>query len=529
MNKTLLCCMALSAFSAQASVSSSSCQPFSETDKNQTVIITGIFDKNGQACVHMPLSETRFVIAESENIRSLSLYDSQMTPRRVLLTDNPVTEMQSVTFTLPFDDTWMLSWQGIPGDKWKLALTNYPYQQEQGIFSQPVDSARLQQLIKMIKGSDTSAFWLEATETPLTENYDAHHKRVTFLWRGAKANAYILGAPSGQHDPMAQLNGTDIWFRSYIVPSDTLSQYKIAPDIPQIDAAIPGARRKALLSTAQADPGNPLSAGAEGADKFNRYSILAPDTPGVCDFRDPGKQLLSGSAALHTFTSNILNNQREIAIYTPPSPGVEPWLLVLFDRQTYRKNYHIGTFIDQWVTRGDIPPVYVVMADSISSEQRGRELPPNEEFPRFLDKELMPWLAQQGINTPAVRTIVSGSSYGGLASSWNAMKLPHRFGHVLSMSGSYWWSPEGEPPEWLVRKFASTDKLPIRFFLEAGIFETRAGAGGILHNNRALYQVLQDKGYDVVKEERSGGHDYVSWCETLHSGLQTLTDTRKSQ
>lgn len=173
----------------------------------------------------------------------------------------------------------------------------------------------------MVKGSDTSTFWQKATQTPLTEHYDAHHKRVTFLWRGAKANAYILGTPSGQHDPMAQLNGTDIWFRSYIVPSDALSQYKIAPDIPQIDAAIPGARRKALLSTAQADPGNLRSAGAEGADKFNRYSILAPDTPGVCDFRDPGKQLLSGSVTLHIFTSNILNNQREIAIYTPPSPG----------------------------------------------------------------------------------------------------------------------------------------------------------------------------------------------------------------
>lgn len=284
-----------------------------------------------------------------------------------------------------------------------------------------------------------------------------------------------------------------------------------------------------MLSTAQADPGNPQSAGAGGADKFNRYSILAPDTPGICDFREPGKQLLSGSVPLHIFTSNILNNQREIAIYTPPSPGTELWLLVLFDGQTYRKNYHIGTFIDQWVTRGDIPAVYVVMVDGISSEQRGSELPPNEEFPRFLDKELMPWLAQPGITTPAVRAIVSGSSYGGLASSWNAMKFPHRFGHVLSMLRSYWWSPEGEPPEWLVRKFASTDKLPIRFFLEAGIFETRAGAGGILYNNRALYQVLQDKGYDVIKEEGSGGHDYVSWCETPHSGLQTLTDTGKSQ
>ena len=138
---------------------------------------------------------------------------------------------------------------------------------------------------------------------------------------------------------------------------------------------------------------------------------------------------------------------------------------MLFDGQIYRKNYHIVTFIDQWVKRGEIPPLYVVMVDSISSEQRGKELPPNEQFPQFLDEELMQWLAQKGINIPPGRTIVSGSSYGGLASSWNAMKLPHRFGNVLSMSGSYWWSPEGEPPEWLIREFAGTHKLPLRFFL----------------------------------------------------------------
>ena len=51
--------------------------------------------------------------------------------------------------------------------------------------------------------------------------------------------------------------------------------------------------------------------------------------------------------------------------------------------------------------------------------------------PQFLDKELMPWLAQQGINSPG-RTIISRQQLRRpLASSSNAMKLPHRFGNVL--------------------------------------------------------------------------------------------------
>ena len=160
MKKTLLCCAAFSAFSAQAS---SSCQSLSVPDEKQTMTITGTFDHNGQACVQLPLSEKQVVIAESENIRDLSLYDSQMTPRRTLLTDNPVTEMQSVTFTLPFDDTWTLTSQGVPGSKWKLALTNYPYQPVAENISLPVDSVRLQQLITLVNGGDTSAFWQAVT------------------------------------------------------------------------------------------------------------------------------------------------------------------------------------------------------------------------------------------------------------------------------------------------------------------------------------------------------------------------------
>ncbi|KAA8713886.1 hypothetical protein F4V73_15125 [Morganella psychrotolerans] len=50
-----------------------------------------------------------------------------------------------------------------------------------------------------------------------------------------RAGYFLSGG--GQDDPMTRLNDTDIWFRSYsyIVPPDTLSQYKISPDIPPID------------------------------------------------------------------------------------------------------------------------------------------------------------------------------------------------------------------------------------------------------------------------------------------------------
>ena len=189
---------------------------------------------------------------------------------------------------------------------------------------------------------------------------------------------------------------------------------------------------------------------------------------------------------------------------------------MLFDGQIYRKNYHIVTFIDQWVKRGEIPPLYVVMVDSISSEQRGKELPPNEQFPQFLDEELMQWLAQKGINIPGAdhcfrqqlrRSCVflecdEITSPFRQCAEYVRILLVVTGGRAAGMADSR------------VCRYSQTSAA---VFLEAGVFETRAGAGGILHNNRALYQVLQEK-VTRLPVRSPGGHDYVSWCETLHSG-----------
>ncbi|MGE9716533.1 enterochelin esterase domain-containing protein, partial [Escherichia coli] len=75
--------------------------------------------------------------------------------------------------------------------------------------------------------SNIQLFWQQIQQegTPLVEPYDNHNKRVTFLWQGAQSNVYLLGSPAGDHDPLTRLANSDIWYRSYIVPNDTLMQY----------------------------------------------------------------------------------------------------------------------------------------------------------------------------------------------------------------------------------------------------------------------------------------------------------------
>jgi enterochelin esterase family protein len=81
---------------------------------------------------------------------------------------------------------------------------------------------------------------------------------------------------------------------------------------------------------------------------------------------------------------------------------------------------------------------------------------------------------------------------------------------VLSQSGAFGWSREAAavptwsyeippPDSWLIQQFASTERLTLRFHLEAGLLEDQRDAAGpaILRANRHLRNVLRAKGYWV--------------------------------
>lgn len=79
-------------------------------------------------------------------------------------------------------------------------------------------------------------FWdkVKQVSTPLIEALDEQQSRITFLWRGAKQNVRIWGGVTTDHDFMERFGQTDLWYKSYVVPNDTLVEYRLAPDIPTL-------------------------------------------------------------------------------------------------------------------------------------------------------------------------------------------------------------------------------------------------------------------------------------------------------
>lgn len=488
----------------------------------------GKFDASGEICFSLPTLNENYASAFISGVRDARLLDAQGYLWRVLIENGPTDGQHDLLFSLPVKRESTLVLRGEPGTQWQFKWQireTHPLAKEQAI--EPLSPELLELQENLRAGGNTDAFWQARQEegTPLVENVDATHKRVTFLWRGARGNVFILGSPAGDHDPLFRLGQSDVWFRSYIVPSDTLMQYKLAPDVP-IVAGNAREQRRAILVTAQADPLNPQASPALKADRWNRFSLLNLTASRYCTPAATGRAIHGGSLIRYQVESKKLGNTREIAVYRPRTGLPARWSLFVFDGKTYQDRYHLANVFDGLISRHSLPAINVIFIDSLDNERRQKELPPNVNFADFMAAELVPWLKNQGISTAASKTILSGSSYGGLASSWVALRYPHVFGNVLSLSGSYWWAPPGEEASWLTREFSQSPTLPIRFWLQAGRFETQGPDEGIYRNTLEFESVLKSKGYNVTFNPWSSGHDYAAWCEAMVVGVKDLTARR---
>lgn len=379
-------------------------------------------------------------------------------------------------------------------------------------------------------GKTTDAFWamVAARSAPLVEDGEKGRKIVTFLGRGAKRNIRLFGAPSGDHELLERLGGSDIWFKSFDVPDGTRLSYQLAFDVPDVPGTARD-RRIAILSTAKADPLNPHRWPAEAIDAFNQDSVLelsaAPPQPWLAEKGSP-----AGTLERLAIDSPTLGNRRDITIYRPH--GFDPAredtiLLFVFDADQYLARVPVPRILDNMIAAGAVPPVVAVFIANPDRAARARELPANPAFADFMARELHPFVMKQtGLATPAVRTVLAGSSYGGLAAMTVAMRHPDVFGNVLSMSGSFWWSPAGTPEdrsEYVAGLVACGPKLPLNVFLSAGIFETGGrGTAGILETSRHLRDVLEAKGIPVTYRDYAGGHDYLVWQGVISDGLIAL-------
>jgi enterochelin esterase family protein len=296
---------------------------------------------------------------------------------------------------------------------------------------------------------------------------DNQHQLVTFLWRGDSnvQNVVVLG--SFQTHPvsyymMEHIPNADVWYLTLKLPAGARFMYRLSVNDPIVAS---GPRTAERAATQQADPFNLKRWLDEpGASKYEYWSMAelpgAPPQPWIA--KKP--QSPEGKLEKHRFASALLGNERNITVYTPygyQKNGSASNLLIVFDENAYLDRVPTPIILDNLIAAGKIPPTVAVLIANPSQETRNKELPPNPRFADFLASELIPWVHANynGTNDPD-KTVVAGSSYGGIAATYAALRHPEVFGNVLCQSGSFFWAPDHEFGDgaitetgWLAKEF----------------------------------------------------------------------------
>jgi enterochelin esterase family protein len=343
---------------------------------------------------------------------------------------------------------------------------------------------------------------------------------------------------------MRRLGNSDVWFLTVRLPQKARFLYRLAPNDPLNNAFLGGL----LGSNPQPDPLNlnPF---------FGMGSIAelpgAPAQPWIVKKPDVPAGTVSNA---HTISSRLLMKERRVWVYTPPGyrpDGPPSDLIILFDGPMYINLMLAPTTLDNLIAAKRIAPAVAVFIEN-PPQVRNEELFWNPTYADFLATEIMPWIrANFNVTKDSRRVVIGGASGGGAGATYAALRHSSVFGNVLSQSAGFAFSPErmrewterapgpdgtdrhiAEEIEdramteggWLAKLFIQTPKLPIRFYMDAGVFEADFMGGGLgaLEPNRHMRDVLLAKGYEVHYQEFVGGHDYINWRGTFADGLIAL-------
>jgi enterochelin esterase family protein len=379
-----------------------------------------------------------------------------------------------------------------------------------------------------------------AGKGPLIESIPGNDRDllVTFLWRETYETHNVLaGWPMAAWRAddyyMSRLGNTNVWYKTIQVERGSRFSYWLSPNLRA------GADR---VFTDQLDPLNPRVFPEEANSMGNDLSSVL-ETPGAPDESFALRIPVRRGTVEHK-TVRLVGNDSEMWVYTPPgyaaTEGQYPFVL-LFDGGTYtRPDYNNALpTLDNLINDGRMRPAVVCFVDSLFRRLSSGDLNGvyNEAVMTYGDAivlELLPQLrSAYAITTSGRDTVIGGFSAGGLAASLFALRHSDVFGNVLAQSGAFRLRKRGSAePTSVAQLYVDAPRLPVRFYLETGLYENVPSAGlplhdlaldeGITTSNRHFRDVLIAKGYDVTYRETPGAHESVHWRATLADALMSL-------
>jgi enterochelin esterase-like enzyme len=390
----------------------------------------------------------------------------------------------------------------------------------------------------------TEELWRAAVAAggPLVVPNGGGQVAATFLWRGTADRVDLVGIYNNRDlraTTLTRIDGTDVWHLTLLLPGTLRTGYGFSVD-ETLGAFTDDQWSEATQRRWRTDPLNDttfrMTYNTDGvAPDPTPYTLSVFDPAGTgpsrWTVRDP--LVPAGEVGMHWLRAadTGLACDHRVWVYRPPGePPAGGWpLALLFDGDCYVDPLiPTPTILDNLIAAGRIPPTAAVLPDTVAAT-RTAELNGNRKFLTFLTDRLLPWAAELlPLTTDPARTLVGGSSLGGVCASHAAMVAPERFGLVLTQSGAFQWGGTPDFPDSLIVEYGTTPRQPLRWYLDVGLAEDAVLPGqatSLLEANRRMRDALAGRDYPLRYVELPGGHDYLRWRDTLADGLIELLGT----
>ncbi len=286
---------------------------------------------------------------------------------------------------------------------------------------------------------------------------------------------------------MTRVDQTDLYYLTLELPRDARIDYKFYVD-------------KVWMM----DPLNPNTV----TGGFGPNSELSmPDYVFPSEI-EPDDTIPHGLIEVHHFESKIMNNSRNVHVYTPAGyrEGGAYHTIFVHDGGDYISLGSMVDVLDNLIYAGRIPPVVAVFIDPVD---RNFEYWANPEYERVVVEEILPFVRERySIARDPADTAVMGASLGGAISLFIAADHPDIFGKCGSQSGAF--DLDGG------KLFDKMEKLPrqaVDFYLDTGLI------GDLVSESRQMRDILKMKDYRVMYQEFNEGHSWGNWRAHLDDML----------
>ena len=322
---------------------------------------------------------------------------------------------------------------------------------------------------------------------------------VTFLWEGDSAPRLIDDLHGWEDAPQTLKRvSPNLWGGSFHLARDAYFEY-----------AFYDPETKQRLR----DPLNPRRTW-NGLGNYNHYFYMPEAAPSPLTLRQRG--VPHGTLSRHTIETWMVGfpGHRRVTLYHPPTNERVP-LLVVYDGPDYLRRGHLPVIVENLVAQKRIRPIALAFL-SHGGPRRGLEYACSDATLAWIEHDVLP-LANRELNLIDVKTEpgafgVLGASFGGLMSIYTGLRLPDIFGRVLSQSPVF--ETEG-------RDFVAVDLIrhaPTRpcLYIDVGSFDF------LLEDNRRMIPLFREHNFDLTYHEYTGAHNYTSWRDHIHLGLEKM-------